>query len=150
MREQDFFALRTVKIPIRRHGILSELLNIKQPHEYSGCHDCTSCEDDSKCVRTIHLGIGNKVNGVVDGKSISSFFHDMDQDLEKIRDSSSSYKTSLEEVTSSLTCKHFKPLLGSSSLFRGIETEGCIRWRCLILIVILFAAFIPVLFYFYI
>ncbi|XP_064648787.1 lysM and putative peptidoglycan-binding domain-containing protein 3-like [Lineus longissimus] len=153
--DQEFFALKVIKVPVRRHGLLTELikeenrkrkngpkLSLRPPN---GTNDSIIAMDDINCedfdddgsdsesqslyVRT--LSIRDVCNNP--SRDAQEFLRTMDHDLEKIRKSTNSYKGSLEEVAKTLTCKRIYPIR-KKSVWNGADCG--LSWRTVVVIVI--------------
>uniref|UniRef100_A0A3B3RRN6 LysM and putative peptidoglycan-binding domain-containing protein 3 n=1 Tax=Paramormyrops kingsleyae TaxID=1676925 RepID=A0A3B3RRN6_9TELE len=102
LTEQDFFALRTIKIPVKRFSILTETHGLasqlhEEPHLDAGA-DCPSsrCSSSSSTSST---------------DSVCSFLQEKDKDIEQLVKSTDPARGSLNEVVSSLSSQH---LLGEA------------------------------------
>ena len=161
--EQDFFALRLIRVPVKKHGIISERLehsylgrtlpNLEAPpvssreynHEDGSLVDapCDEAgETSSLLVRT--LSIRDTCNR--QSTEAREFLQRMDGDLEKIRFSTNSYKSSLDEVSATLTCKRIHPLRDGAFCN---EADCGIRWWNLVIWMIIVVLLIPSLYFLY-
>lgn len=105
LTEQDFFALRSIKIPVKRFSVLTET-HSTTPHK-SATPGTTRCLAD----------FAEAASGTVDSASSSSstdsvgnFLQEKDKDIELLVKSAGSSRNSLNEVVSSLS--PLQPLLG--------------------------------------
>ncbi|XP_014671252.1 PREDICTED: lysM and putative peptidoglycan-binding domain-containing protein 3-like [Priapulus caudatus] len=149
--DQQFFALVDVKIPLKRYGLLADIISTeniiastssetgrKARRRTVSCSDVPlSSDEETIFVRTI--SIRDQLNGST-SRDARTFLESMDKDLEKIRQSTSSYKGSLEEVKQTLTCKRFYPI-EKMSIFNG--TDCGIRWWNVVVVMILVAILVP-------
>ncbi|XP_067827670.1 lysM and putative peptidoglycan-binding domain-containing protein 4 isoform X2 [Heptranchias perlo] len=82
IREQDFFALKTIKIPVKKHGLLTEAHEEAKRRQTISANSRTSiCAEDQ--------GTDEK---------LSEYFEEIDKDIEKIIQSTDQCKDRLEEV----------------------------------------------------
>ncbi|XP_041464460.1 lysM and putative peptidoglycan-binding domain-containing protein 3-like [Lytechinus variegatus] len=126
--DQDFHARRTLKVPMRRDGILLEIeddlksqaakslrqVNHSKPHLLNGHRHSDESDhlgsdsDDSQTefIRTI------SIPGSLDGenRAAQQFFDKMDKDLHNILEKTRTNKDTLQEVTSVLKETRFRPL----------------------------------------
>lgn len=124
--DQDFYAHRTLKVPMRRDGILLEIeddlsnpsgaslrkFNHAKPHLANGHRHSDESDhfssDDSQTefIRTI------SIPGSLDGenRAAQEFFDKMDKDLHNILEKTRTNKDTLQEVTSVLKETRFRPL----------------------------------------
>ncbi|XP_028852379.1 lysM and putative peptidoglycan-binding domain-containing protein 3 [Denticeps clupeoides] len=109
LTEQDFFALRSIKIPVKRFSVLTEThgtapLKSGSPGSIRRLPDvpqCTAAAADSSASSTSSTD------------SIGSFLQEKDKDIEQLVKSTGSSRNSLNEVVSSLSPQQ-QPLLGDS------------------------------------
>ncbi|XP_076465664.1 lysM and putative peptidoglycan-binding domain-containing protein 3-like [Babylonia areolata] len=167
IKDQDFFALRKLKIPMRRHGYLSEIVRqeeaeaLKQ-NSYSQRNGATLPSDsdvpsDAICsdvdisdpethrslLRTVSIG-GNFSK---QGRKANRFLKKMDKDLSKFRQSTVTERESLDEVISVLTNKSFYPLQSRQKL-NGADCG--IRWWMLVLAAVAFTVLVFIVYYVYV
>ncbi|XP_077988850.1 lysM and putative peptidoglycan-binding domain-containing protein 3-like [Glandiceps talaboti] len=134
--EQDFYRLKSVKVPIKRYGLLTELHeeerrrpNAATPKtSKSIIEDNEEDEDNVFEVRTLSIRDSLRENGEAE-----EFLRCMDKDLEKIRNSTRTEKTSLTEVTSILSARYIQPLSPPKHHVDG-ATCGMKWWAMLIII----------------
>lgn len=108
LTEQDFFALRSVKIPVRRFSVLTETHSTgplkpasptaaRRPPQISPVTSLPSeSSTDSSCSST---------------DSVEGFLLEKDKDIERLVKSTGPSRSSLNEVVSSLTLQQQQPLL---------------------------------------
>lgn len=157
MRDQDFFALRVIKVPMKRHGLLSELLDgnesgqsakltinansVDSSHSLEPSEIEESSSENELFVRT--LSIRDSVMSD-QGKQAVSFLHRMDKDLKTIVRSTKLRKESLDEVVQTMTCKRIHPLQRQSSWLNGYDCG--MRWWSVLLTFIVVAFVGPMLY----
>ncbi|XP_072167105.1 lysM and putative peptidoglycan-binding domain-containing protein 3-like [Diadema setosum] len=160
--DQDFFALRKLKVPMRKDGLLlekeremltqrvglSQSANHTGPispnsHRHLHNEEMYSDSDDSQTefIRTI------SIPGSLDGKdkAAQEFFDKMDQDLHNILENTKTHKGSLEEVTSVLKETRFQPLAfpkSNSDCPSDGATLGC-TFRNMIVAIVLIVIVVP-------
>ncbi|XP_022102994.1 lysM and putative peptidoglycan-binding domain-containing protein 3-like [Acanthaster planci] len=169
INDQDFFALRKIKIPIKQHGLLTEeqeerrrrpnaASKMEPPDEshlvnggfISEEDESDYGEEDNLLVRQISIR-----DCMRDKTTARDFLKKMDQDLEKICQATQTQKKSLEEVTSTLTEPRIHPLLlpyFEKQRKRTHWEETCgLTWKSACLIFVLIAVAVPTLvgIYFY-
>ena len=163
IRDQDFFARKFIKVPIKRHGLLTELVekenqrNGGQKITLGGANNFDSAitvedvasdsnsdsETNALLVRTLSIrgALGNQ------GKEAQKFLKHMDKDLEKIRNSTKTYKNTLEEVATSLTCKRIHPLAPPGKMFNGVDCG--MRWWSIVAIMLVIGLLLPLMYFLY-
>ncbi|KAF3695922.1 LysM and putative peptidoglycan-binding domain-containing protein 3 [Channa argus] len=107
LTEQDFFALRSVKIPVRRFSILTEThstgpLNSASP---SGARHLPQFSP----VTSLPSEFSTDSSSSAD--SVEGFLMEKDKDIEQLVKSTGPSRSSLNEVVSSLTLQQQQPLL---------------------------------------
>lgn len=164
IKDQDFFALRVLKVPMRRHGYLSELA--KQEQSEAGKHslrngaaipsdsdipsdavcsdvDFSDPETQLRVMRTVSI----RDNFSKQGREANRFLRKMDKDLSKLRQSTITEQESLDEVISMLTNKSIYPLQGK----RSVNGADCgIRWWVIVLAAVSVAILVPTIYFLYI
>ncbi|XP_013788275.1 lysM and putative peptidoglycan-binding domain-containing protein 3-like [Limulus polyphemus] len=150
--DKELFARKSLIIPVRKHSILTEIL----PYAKSSSYEASSLrivEDNtihSDNERTISIGIGRalaeeKHNGTVE------FLKAMDRDLAKIRDSTHTYKNSLEDVKATLTSPRFAPIIFENpkkkSIFSGVDCG--ISWWSLLVVIFVIGIVAPLVYMLY-
>ncbi|XP_062399242.1 lysM and putative peptidoglycan-binding domain-containing protein 3 [Sardina pilchardus] len=104
LTEQDFFALRSIKIPVKRFSVLTET------------HNTTPHKSASPGTTRRLVEFAASTSEVVDSASssstdsVGSFLQEKDKDIELLVKSTGSSRNSLDEVVSSLSPQ--QPLLG--------------------------------------
>lgn len=159
--DQQFFGLLSIKIPIKKHSFLIDIISAEnadstptdvQPNVDGATRRRTvsssdvplSSDEETIFVRTI--SIRDQLNGSA-SKEAHRFLRSMDKDLEKIRQSTSTYKSSLEEVAQTLTCKRFHPIQKRSILD---EITSCgIQWYHVVIVILLIAVIVPIIYIVY-
>ncbi|XP_026176950.1 lysM and putative peptidoglycan-binding domain-containing protein 3 [Mastacembelus armatus] len=107
LTEQDFFALRSVKIPVRRFSVLTEThstgpLKSASP---SGARHLPQISP------VISLPSESSTDSSSSTDSVEGFLLEKDKDIERLVKSTGPSRSSLNEVVSSLTVQHQQPLL---------------------------------------
>lgn len=108
LTEQDFFALRSVKIPVRRFSVLTEThsigpLNSGSPSGGRRLPQITSITS---------LPSESSTDSSSSTESVEGFLLEKDKDIERLVKSTGPSRSSLNEVVSSLTLQQQQPLLG--------------------------------------
>lgn len=108
LTEQDFFALRSVKIPVRRFSILTEThttgpLKTASPSGARRLPQITSITS---------LPSESSTDSSSSTDSVEGFLLEKDKDIEQLVKSTGPSRSSLNEVVSSLTLQQQQPLLG--------------------------------------
>ena len=149
--DQEFYALRKLKIPIRPNSLLSESreeqkrrpapLNLHSPTlETEGTASRThsseaAANDSSECeVRTL------SIRSALD--SPNSFLKHMDNDIKKICQSASVRKDNLEEVARTLTVNCIRPLKKQE---RNLGTFCGLGWKGFVIVAVVVAVLLPVM-----
>lgn len=132
MSDQDFYARKNLKIPVKKYSLLTELL----PHvSETKAQSSTTVEENDADMRTINIGIGS-AGRCPSPQDTAAFFKRMDEDLVKIMLSTNSQKDSLEAATVILTAPQIQPLVK--------DPYDCgIQWNYLIVFLIVIAVIIP-------
>ncbi|GBM57466.1 LysM and putative peptidoglycan-binding domain-containing protein 3 [Araneus ventricosus] len=134
MSSQEFFGLKHLKIPVKKHSLLTEILT-DTPEIKS---NSTIVEQSLEGVQTINIGIGGSVR-CPSPQDSAAFFKRMDEDLVKIMLSTNTQKDSLEAAAAALTTPQIQPLVKDP-----YNTVDCgIQWNYLILFMIIVAVVIP-------
>ncbi|XP_035223037.1 lysM and putative peptidoglycan-binding domain-containing protein 3-like, partial [Stegodyphus dumicola] len=134
INSQDFYALKQLKIPVKKYSLLTEILPVI-PNENNSQSSMTVEEHN---VRTINIGIGPGGRSP-SPEEAAAFFRRMDEDLVKIMLSTKSQKDSLEAAAVALTSPQIQPLVKDP-----YNTVDCgIQWNYLIVCVIVVAIVIP-------
>lgn len=152
--DQDFFALKTIKIPVQAHGLLTEATNEKPrppPLKLSSTSgdpglDNDNDDDDDKsdyednmpngdCVRTV------SIRTAID--SPNSFLKHMDNDLKLICKSAPIRKHNLDEVARTLTVNCINPLTLRKQQEKTLGNACGIGWKGIIVTVFVIAILLP-------
>ncbi|XP_068168030.1 lysM and putative peptidoglycan-binding domain-containing protein 3 [Antennarius striatus] len=109
LTEQDFFALRSVKIPVRRFSVLTETHNTGplKPASPSGTRPLPQTSSIT------HLPTESSTDSSSSTDSVEGFLLEKDKDIEQLVKSTGPSRSSLNEVVSSLTQQQ-QPLLGEA------------------------------------
>ncbi|KAL9988136.1 hypothetical protein ACROYT_G002542 [Oculina patagonica] len=150
--DQDFYALKTIKIPVQPHGLLTEISDKKQrppPIKIPGNQPSTSGDinDDNDesdyeesgpngdCVRTV------SIRSALD--SPNSFLQHMDNDLKLICKSTPLRKNNLDEVARTLTINCINPIKLRKQQEKTLGTACGIGWKGIIVTVFLVGILLP-------
>ena len=151
MKDMDLFALKVLKVPVKKYGILHEQTTARQKPEnvsflINDCDDNVDCDPNFEpkeltqelLVRTLSIKgtISNQ------GSEASDFLKRMDSDIKNILISTKNSKDSLEEVTASLTCRRIQPMTGQSSWFLSADC-GILKWRTVLTLMVLVVVVLP-------
>lgn len=149
---QDFYALKTIKIPVQPHGLLTEISDkrqrpppIKIPgNQPSVSGDINDDNDESDyeesglngdCVRTV------SIRSALD--SPNSFLQHMDNDLKLICKSTPLRKNNLDEVTRTLTINCINPIKLRKQQEKTLGTACGIGWKGIIVTVFVVGILLP-------
>lgn len=157
---QDFFALRTIKIPVKKYGLLTESEETKisnrrtlaesevtSPTESYKSINYSGDSDDSDVLYR-KVSIAGSMEESEEGKK---FLRSMDKDLEKIIRNTQTQKESLKEVASFLNGKSIHPLVYPKAQ-QSLDCRSLAWWntkRTLMLYVSLFATVVLVIALYY-
>lgn len=110
LTEQDFFALRSVKIPVRRFSILTEthVTGLHKPASPSGARRLPTIASVTS------LPTESSTDSSSSTDSVEGFLLEKDKDIEQLVRSTGPSRSSLNEVVSSLTLQQ-QPLQGEVS-----------------------------------
>lgn len=150
--DQDFHALKTIKIPVQQHGLLTEIMDKKQkppPLKLTGNQSSTTADidnDDDKsdyedgkpngdCIRTV------SIRSALD--SPNSFLQHMDNDLKLICKSTPLRKHNLDEVARTLTINCINPLKLRKQQEKTLGTACGMGWKGIIVIVFVVGILLP-------
>ncbi|XP_002730862.1 lysM and putative peptidoglycan-binding domain-containing protein 3-like [Saccoglossus kowalevskii] len=147
--EQDFFRLKTIKVPVKKYGLLTELHeekrrrpNAAQPTEAKQTIEVNDEDDEDTVFEVRTVSIRDSLQG---NSEASEFLKNMDKDLEKIRKSTRTEKSSLTEVTSMLNARYIQPLTPPKPKFDGANCG--FSWWTMVIIMFAIGIITPV-FYF--
>lgn len=108
LTEQDFFALRSVKIPVRRFSVLTETHSTTALKSASPSRARHSPQASS----VTSLPSESSTDSCSSTDSVEGFLQEKDKDIERLVKSTGPSRSSLNEVVSSLTLQQQQPLLG--------------------------------------
>ncbi|XP_041369913.1 lysM and putative peptidoglycan-binding domain-containing protein 3-like [Gigantopelta aegis] len=170
IRDQDFFALRFIKVPVKRFGLMSEIIAqekrnadsarllsqqngtieefVEDQHldyDSDSLQDLSDPETQHKVIHTISI----QDNLRTQSKEAEDFLRNMDKDLSKIIQPSRRERDSLSEVISVLTNKSIHPLQSQKPKHLNGADYG-IRWWTVVGVMVLVALFIPGVYFIYI
>ncbi|CAL8346874.1 unnamed protein product [Lota lota] len=114
LTEQDFFALRSVKIPVRRFSVLTETYNAAalKPSSPSTTWSLSQISPGTSSVPT-----ECSTDSSSSADSVEGFLLEKDKDIERLVKSTGPSRSSLNEVVSSLTQLE-QPLLGEATEYK--------------------------------
>ncbi|KAM9857865.1 lysM and putative peptidoglycan-binding domain-containing protein 3 isoform 1-T2 [Aulostomus maculatus] len=107
LTEQDFFALRSVKIPVRRFSVLTET------HSAGPLKPASPSETRRLSLTSpiTSLPMESSTDSSSSTDSVEGFLQEKDKDIERLVKSTGPSRSSLNEVVSSLTQQQQQPLL---------------------------------------
>lgn len=108
LTEQDFFALRSVKIPVRRFSVLTETHTTGPLKSASP----TGSRHLPPISPVTSLPTESSTDSSSSTDSVEGFLLEKDKDIERLVKSTGPSRSSLNEVVSSLTLQQQQPLLG--------------------------------------
>lgn len=145
IQENEFYALKSLKIPIKANSILAEVLQEEQAQDdlasnnvattraaVLGTRSVSSCseyESDSE-MHVGYISINRILRDTKTKKEAKRFLDSMQKDLADIREKTNSYKSSLDEVAAALTDQRFQPLDQQEGGCSGADW-GISWWRIL-------------------
>ncbi len=168
IKDQDFYALVSIKVPVKRHGLLTELLaedGIEGAsastrlsnglHSEAVCNSDTDYEDvegeDKHPLLVRTLSIRGALS--TQGQEAQKFLRQMDKDIKDIISSTKNSKDSLQEVTQSLTCKRIQPFHRQSrcnSVTGAFSGADCgVRWWTVVAIMFTIGLVSPIVYLLY-
>lgn len=155
--DQDFYALKSIRLPATKYGYLKELIEekgigIKNPRAASSNFECNYTaneyeinpsdeENESLLVKSVSV-MGPASN---QGKEAEKFLQKMDQDIHNILNSTKNRLDTLDEVKSSLTCRRFYPLHDKKNIINGIDCGA--KWWSLVVAMFTIGLILPSCFY---
>lgn len=175
IRDQEFYALTSVKIPVKKHSFLIEEISKKEDvKRTSGSretvgrtkvlngaaylsadedvyHDNTDTESghdmsDPETQKLLIRKLSISQTSRSQTKEAREFLESMDQDLSKLRSSTRTDRDSLDEVISVLANKSVYPLVQPrKTQFYG--TDCGISWKLIIVLAVVIGVVIPLLGY---
>ncbi|XP_070542330.1 lysM and putative peptidoglycan-binding domain-containing protein 3-like [Ptychodera flava] len=144
--EQDFYRLKSIKVPVKRFGLLTEIQeeerrrpNATAPSESQSIYEDEEDEDSVFEVRTLSIR-----DSLQENDEAREFLQNMDKDLEKIRKSTRTEKSSLTEVTSILSARYIQPLSPPKPKLDGANCG--FKWWTMVIIMFVVGVLTP-LFY---
>lgn len=165
--DQDFYSRRSIKIPMKQHSFLTELIDQQKEEEtenkigngmtiideidqeigYKGytsemdndsLHDLSDPETQRQVIRTISINDHFRSQS----KEAKEFLKNMDKDLFKIRNSRRE-RNSLDEVVSLLTSQRIQPFPKKQTSINWMDCN--ISWQTIIVVVIIVAILAPLI-----
>lgn len=107
LKEQDFFALRSIKIPVKRFSILTET-HISAPAPSASC---PGVRHQSQVSPSTSLPLESSTDSSSSTDSVEGFLLEKDKDIERLVKSTNPSQSGLNQVVSSLTLHQQQPLL---------------------------------------
>ncbi|XP_055517022.1 lysM and putative peptidoglycan-binding domain-containing protein 4 isoform X1 [Leucoraja erinacea] len=136
IKDQDFFALKTIKIPVKKHGLLTEA------QEEAKRRQAATSRTDPCLVACAAEGQGTEQN------KLSGFFEDIDKDIEKLIQSTDQSKDHLEEVIYCQKSNGFNlGALSPKDSHHGADWG--MRWWNAVVIMLLIGVIIPIFYIVY-
>jgi LysM repeat protein len=168
MTDQEFYGLRVVKLPVKKFGILSDVLvhqvnnssQLDSDHNSSNLIDIDFNELDLQKPRTnsltVNIGISQHLNRT-NSEDAFKFLNHMDEDLKKIREStktvieSSNVKNLVESTVRESDYSIFESTkLKNSAFFSCDESDYGINWFNLLLLAFVLLILVPFIYVLYI
>jgi len=157
--DQDFFALNSIKLPVIKHGYLKELVKEKglvisnsknsALHSYFIANECENHTDEEEnetlLVKSVSL-MGSSES--CQGEKANKFLEKMDQDLQKILNSTKCKLDTLEEVKTSLTCRRIYPLGNGKKTVNGVDCGA--KWWSLVIAMFTVGLILPGFVYYFV
>ncbi|XP_041031256.1 lysM and putative peptidoglycan-binding domain-containing protein 4 [Carcharodon carcharias] len=138
IREQDFFALKTIKIPVKKHSLLTEAHEEAKRRQVISANNRTS---------TFAEGCAAADQGTGENK-LSEYFEEIDKDIEKIIQSTDQCKDHLEEVVYCQTPNGVNSApLSPKDVHHGADWG--IRWWNAVVIMLLVGIIVPIFYVVY-
>lgn len=109
LTDQDFFALRSVKIPVRRFSVLTETPELSGPLKSASPTGARRLPQISPITS---LPLESSTDSSCSTDSVEGFLLEKDKDIERLVKSTGPSRSNLNEVVSSLTLQQQQPLLG--------------------------------------
>lgn len=107
LKEQDFFALRSIKIPVKRFSILTET-HINAPGSSASS---PGARYQTLVSPSTFLPLESSTDSSSSTDSVEGFLQEKDKDIERLVKSSNPSRSGLNQVVSSLTLHQQQPLL---------------------------------------
>nr|XP_057927754.1 lysM and putative peptidoglycan-binding domain-containing protein 3 [Doryrhamphus excisus] len=151
LTEQDFFGLRSVKIPVKRFSVLTETHNTgplksapsSETHRLTHTSPITS------------LPVESSTDSSSSTDSVEGFLMEKDKDIERLVKSTAPSRSSLNEVVSSLTLQQNQLLLGKGE-YKPVEkkdpyygADWGMRWWTAVVIMLVVGIVTPVFYLLY-
>jgi LysM repeat protein len=168
MTDQEFYGLRVVKLPIKKFGILSDVLvhqvnnssHLDSDHNSSNLIDIHFNDSDFQKPRTnsltVNIGISQHLNGT-NSEDAFKFLNHMDEDLKKIRESTKTVieSSNVKNLVENTVRESDYSILGSTKLknsafFSCDESDYGINWFNLLLLAFVVLILVPFIYVLYI
>lgn len=143
INDQEFYGLCQIKVPIKKYSFTKEKL--EQENALKRINVVDLADGEISEVGNVERAREERLERVVCIRNYQDskvFLQQMDADLERIRRSTKVKKDSLEEVTRSLTCKRFRPMVVQQQRFCEMP-----KIRTLIIIIVSALIAFPILLY---
>ncbi|KAJ8006187.1 hypothetical protein DPEC_G00125630 [Dallia pectoralis] len=146
LTEQDFFALRSIKIPVKRFSVLTET------------HNTATLKSASPIANPRHIPqprtSADDSSSSSSSDSVGSFLQEKDKDIEQLVNSTGTSRSNLNEVVSSLTLQ--QPLLLGEPDFKPVPrkdpyhgADWGMRWWMAVAIMLVVGIVTPVFYLLY-
>jgi len=168
IQDQDFYALTSVKIPVKKHSFLIDQIKeddqkVNTQHETEimngACYlesadeselhydsepttDLSDPENQKDVIRKISINRTSRGQS----REAQNFLRKMDQDLSNIVKSSRTDRASLDEVISVLTNKSVSPMFPREKPKSFYEVQCHGKWKYYIVLAIVLCVALPILF----
>ncbi|KAK7934134.1 hypothetical protein WMY93_005030 [Mugilogobius chulae] len=106
LKEQDFFALRSIKIPVKRFSILTETHSAS-----ASSYSPPSARHQPQISPSTALPLESSTDSSSSTDSVEGFLLEKDKDIERLVKSTNPSQSSLNQVVSSLSLHQQQPLL---------------------------------------
>ncbi|CAL4135034.1 unnamed protein product, partial [Meganyctiphanes norvegica] len=165
-KDSEFFALNSVKIPVKVNSLLGEMLDQEKAEQENlsegnitnnarksvlGTQRINSCSENEMSDSEMHVGyisINQILRDTKSKKEAQRFLRNMEKDLADIREKTKTYKNNLDEATDALTTVRFRALEEQKEICSGADW-GISWWKILLGSIIILVG-IPLIYVFYI
>lgn len=142
--DQDFYALRYIKIPIVKYGILSKVL----VHQVNQNNDEKHLFSPSSSSSTLIINVGLKKTFQYDdnNQDMKKFLTNLDKDLEEIRKATDNYTQMFIETGTQSLAQAQSPVRKSAFYFDGADCG--LHWLNMLIIALIIFVLLPVIYVF--
>jgi len=165
-KDSEFFALSSVKIPVKVNSLLGEILDQEKAEQENlnegndtdaarksvlGTQRINSCSENELSDSEMHVGyisINQILRDTKSKKEAQRFLKNMEKDLANIREKTKTYKDNLNEATDALTTVRFRSLEEQKEICSGADW-GISWWKVLFFSIVILVG-IPLIYVFYI